>query len=140
MATDRDSFANKELAIDQDEIDPRSRSIAEKRAIGLTHRQSAELHGVSAKTVARTLERPEIQELVSTLQAEMYSESTARLLSLSEPAVETLERLMGSESDSVALRAASKVIDMAGPLAAHRVMEERLAKLVAEIESRLEDV
>lgn len=140
MDTNRESFAHMKVAVDQDDTDPRSRSIAEKRAIGLTHEQIAELHGVSAKTVARTLEKPEIQELVATLQTEMYSESTARLLSLSDSAVTTLERLMGSESDSVALRAASKVIDMAGPLAAHRAIEQRMATLVEEIEARIGDL
>lgn len=140
MTIDTDSFAGTKVAFDQDEIDPRSRSIAEKRAIGLTQDQIAQAHGVSTKTVRRTLDRPEIRDLVSSLQTEMYSASTARLLSLSDTAVETLERLMGSETESVSLRAAAKVIDMAGPLAAHRNMEQRFGKMVETLEAQMENL
>lgn len=140
MTQSEESLAPMTVNVGPEDIDPRSRSIAEKRAIGLTHEQIAQMHDISAKTVARTLERPEIKDLVAALQTEIYSESTARLLNLSTVAVDTLERLMCSESDSVALRAASKVIDMAGPLAGHRAMEEQLAKLVEEIEARMEDL
>jgi hypothetical protein len=121
-------------------IDPRSRSIAEKRAIGLTHGQIADLHNVSTKTVQRTLETPVIKELVRTLQSEMYAQSTAQLLSLMRDAVTVLHRLMDSESDSVAIRAASKVIDTAGPLIAHRALEQRFEEIVGSIEARLEDL
>lgn len=71
------------VIIDEPEgIGPRSRSIAEQRAIGLTHEQIAAFHGISEKTVQRTLAKADVQELVITLQSEMYSESTAQLLNL----------------------------------------------------------
>ncbi len=140
MTTDDETFGQMTVEIDASEIDGRSRSIAEKRAIGLTHAQLAELHGVSAKTVQRTLERPEIKDLVDVLQSEMYSESTAQLLSLLGDAILTMQRLMDSESDSVAARAASKVIDMAGTLAGQRAREQQFERMVESIESRLEDL
>lgn len=134
-------FGETLIGVDIDNrIDPRARSIAEKRAIGLTHDQIAELHGVSAKTVYRTLKEPEVNNLVLTLQSEIYSESTAHLLGLLGEAVNTLQHLMDAESDSVRLRAASKVIDMAGPLVAHRAREEQFTKLVEAIEARIEEL
>jgi hypothetical protein len=139
--TSREQFAQKTVDVDGlATVDPRTRSIAEKRAIGLTYEQIATVHGVSEKTVQRTLAKPDVQDLVSTLQSEMYSESTAQLLNLTSQAVKTLERLMTSESDSVAARAASKVIDMAGPLVAYRNIEQQIAKAVESIEQRLEEL
>jgi hypothetical protein len=141
VETSREQFAQKALDVDESAtVDPRTRSIAEKRAIGLTYEQIATLHGVSDKTVQRTLTRPDVQDLVSSLQSEMYSESTAQLLNLTGQAVKTLERLMSSESDSVAARAASKVIDMAGPLVAYRNMEQQFAKAVESIEKQIEEL
>ena len=138
---DKNDFGQTAIAVDTDEtFDPRSRSIAEKRAIGLTLEQIANLHSVSAKTVWRTLKVPEIHELVLSLQSEMYSESTSQLLSLLGEAVTTLQRLMNSDSDTVAARAASKVIDSAGPLLAHRAQVRQFEKIVETIESRLEEL
>lgn len=122
------------------ECDPRSRSIAEKRALGLTHQEIAEIHGVSTKTVQRALNRPEVRELVDEIQSELFDESTAAVLSLLAAAVETLARMMKSESDSIALRAASKVIDSAGPLAGLRVKVRQFEKMVESVETALADL
>lgn len=121
-------------------LDPRSRSIAEKRAIGLTHKQIASLHGVATKTVQRTLEKPEVKALVDELQSELYSQSTSQLLNLLGGAVTTLEGLIDSDSDSIRLRAASKILDMAGPLVANRAREQQFERIVESIEARLQEL
>ena len=142
MTAERESFEQMPIDVEGDDagFDARTRSIAEKRAIGLTHAQIAEIQGVSSKTVARTLKAPGVGELVDELQSEIFSESTAQLLNLVSQAVETLGRLMKSDTETVAARAASKVIDMAGPLSALRAREQHFTRLVNAVEARLDEI
>ena len=125
---------------DGDELDPRSRSIAEKRALGQTHKQLAAAHNVSEKTIQRTLAVPAVEELVFSLQSNMFDEATAQLVGLSREAVETLGRIMRSGPEAVAAQVAMRVLDRSHSLMGARRLERRFLTMVEAIESALKEL
>lgn len=123
-----------------EDLDPRSRSIVEKRASGMKIEPLAALHKIDERTVRRTLDQPEVKKLVIQLANEMYESMESQDISLYDPAMEVLLRIMENGSDATAARIAQWFVDRASTATTQRRSAIQIEEKVATIERILEEL
>jgi hypothetical protein len=83
-------------------------------AAGASYREAAETGRVSLSTVKRRMVDPQFRVKVAEARDELVSTLRGRVLNAAPAALATLEELAtGAESESVRLRAAAEVLDLA---------------------------
>jgi hypothetical protein len=107
--------------------------IVEGLARGETHRAAAAAAGVSTKTVQRCASDPEVQRRIRAMQADLHAASMARMVHLSEMAVERVEQLLETGKEPVQLRAAIAVLK----LSADHTRENTLTQTLADLDARI---
>lgn len=104
----------------------------------MTHpnvRSAAEACGVGERTLHRWLRDPEFAAQLAQVESELVDAAARRLLALTDDAIRSLAQLLvGSEDDSVRLRAAVAVLDQTARWREATAIERRLSILEKELE------
>ena len=98
-------------------------------AAGLTVPEAAKRAGLSERTVHRRLVDPAFRGRISKARGELFSAAMGRLAASATKATDTLERLMTSTKDAVALGAARSVLELGQRLRESVELEQRIAAL-----------
>ena len=119
---------------------PAVKEMRRQRAIAalMTHpnvRSAAEACGVGGRTLYRWMSDPEFAAQLAAAEAELVDQTARRLLALTDDAIRSLAQLLvGSEDDSVRLRAAVAVLDQTARWREATAIERRLAIIEKELE------
>lgn len=106
----------------------RENSILLAKARGLTNAATAVEAGCSVSTVCREVAKPDFWPRVHKLRDLAIRDAAGRLSVTSMNAIESLETLLKSESHSIVLGAAGRILDQAVKFRGHLVLEAELAK------------
>ena len=101
-------------------------------AVGASVAEAAERAGVGQRTVHRRLKDTEFRQAVSEVRGRALDAAVGKLAGLAAKAIGTLERLVQSDTPSVALRAAKTILELGPRLRAFTELEERIAAMEAE--------
>ncbi|MFN2490429.1 MAG: hypothetical protein ABR529_11965, partial [Actinomycetota bacterium] len=101
-------------------------------AAGLTVAAAAERAGVSPATVTRRLRDATFRARVTDARAQAVERAGAQLTAAFSAAVETLVALLRSPNHSVAIAAATRILDLGLRLREAHELEQRLCALEAE--------
>jgi len=109
-------------------------------ASGSTVREAAKRTGVGERTVYRRLDDAAFRRRVSEARGELFSAAMGRLAAVATKATDTLERLMTSPKDAVALGAARSVLELGQRLRESVELEQRITALegIADGNARLQ--
>jgi hypothetical protein len=115
----------------------RREAVALLLACGRTQKQAAAETKVSERCIRNWLGEGPFRNRVQELQAELFAQAVGRLAGIGGKAVDTLERLLDSANDAVAVSAAKAVLE-AGPRLREAVVWareiEELKRQVAEVQ------
>ncbi|AEH45371.1 hypothetical protein Thein_1510 [Thermodesulfatator indicus DSM 15286] len=117
-------------------LSPKKAKFVELLSGGLSNEQAGKKLGISRATAWRWANEPEIKARLSELHQERLKRAHGRLLSATETAIETLERLCHHKSGYVAVQAARSILDLVLKLHEHLELKERLEA----IEKRLKEL
>jgi len=98
-------------------------------AAGLAVPDAAKQANMSERTARRRLDDPAFRRRVSEARGELYSAAMGRLAAAATKATDTLERLLESTRDAVALGAARSVLELGQRLRESVELEQRIAAL-----------
>jgi hypothetical protein len=103
--------------------------LIESLARGDSHVEAGRKAGVSARTVARRLESDEFKQQIDDFRHAVLSEAAGRLCAASGRAVDTLNKLLTSKSDSIKLSAARSILESAVKVVELVRIEGRLVEI-----------
>ena len=114
-----------------------ARNVSKKRrdqlvaalAAGLTVRDTAEKAGVAERTVYRALADTEFRSRVQSVRSTLFGQTLNKIASTGATAAQTLQDLLGAQSESVRLGAARSVLELGSRLRENIELEERLTAL-----------
>lgn len=113
---------------------PKQERLAFLLACGHTIKGAAEECGCGERTAHTWMSEPAFRAHVAELRDVMLGEATGRLAAIATRAVETLDGLMGSESEVVKLRAAVGALKLLFQAREHGELAERMAEMEAAAE------
>jgi hypothetical protein len=114
----------------------RREAIALLLALGRTQKQAAAEAKVSERSVYNWLAEEPFRRRVQELQSEVFAQTVGRLAGVGGKAADTLERLLDSHNESVALGAAKAVLECGPRLREAVVLEQRMKALEAAESAR----
>ncbi len=103
---------------------------------GNTIRHAASVAGVAEKTVARRLEDAGFRQRVQDCRSALVERALGKLARASARAVNTLSKLLKSESDTARLGAARTILEIGNRLRESVEIERRVAELETKIGGR----
>jgi len=98
-------------------------------AAGSTVPDAAKRANMSERTARRRLDDPAFRRRVSEARGELYSAAMGRLAAVATKAADTLEKLLTSTRDAVALGAARSILELGQRLRESVELEQRIAAL-----------
>jgi hypothetical protein len=107
----------------------RQERVAVLLAAGRSIKAAAEEAGVGERTAHSWLDRPDYRGFVHGMRARLLDEAVGRLAGAANVAVGTLVDLLGNESPTVRLRAATGVLDALLRVREHVELSDRVARL-----------
>jgi hypothetical protein len=112
-------------------LDPVDESIAMLLAVGLSYGVVADTLEISTKTIQRRMRQDQFRARVIELRRQRLSAVTARLVAMSDTALDVIKEVMGSEDDRLRFKAAETVIRLGRR---HHVEEEQETVLLRRME------
>ena len=120
-------------------LPPKKARFVEFLAEGKSPQEAGRELGLSVATAWRWSQDPAIQAKLSEMQSERLKRAHGRLLTATETAIETLERLCHHKSGYVGVQAARSILDLALKLSETLELQSRLEALEEKIK-RLEEI
>lgn len=122
------------------ELTPADEELATLLSEGISQNAAGEILGVSSRTVRRRLKEPGFRSRVDELRRDRLAVTTARLVRISDSAVDALEQLLDSEDDRLRLRTAQTVLSLGRRHHREETIEMNLTARMEEIERVLDEV
>jgi hypothetical protein len=138
MVDDGESDASQAASIADDDFSPEDEELAVLLSEGMSQVAAADAVGISSKTVQRRLKDARFRRRVAELRWERPSARTARLIRMSDPALDVLERLLDSEDEAIRLRAAQAVLTLGHRRHREEVIDRDLMARLEAIEGLLD--
>lgn len=116
------------------DLDPMDEAIIDLLASFYTHAEIAERLGICTKTIQRRLKDPSFKALMIERRRAALAESTTQMVALNRDAVNTLAALIGSDNESIQLRAAIHVLTNSRQLHQQAVIEDEFEERLSRLE------
>lgn len=101
---------------------------------GFNLSETAKALGVCRQTVAKRVQTPEFQELLTEYRKNLFQQSSQELLEATTKASRTLVKLLSSENENIRLQSAVKILNIANDTTVIDDLETELENLKSTIE------